>query len=144
MKIWAFGIRVRLCDVRRVHAIILVLALLAAPLAFLAQSRLDGAGCDRMCCMSHGHHAAQIERTSDRAESQEMGCHHGAAGHAMKCQMRANHSANLSGPVAPIPPTVLSAAGRVTAPAVTNEISLSFQEKASSGFSTPPFEPPRA
>jgi hypothetical protein len=129
--------------VRRTQAIALILALLATPLVLLAQSGPGGAGCDRMCCLPHGHHAPQPQTEGSRAQDEEMACHHGPAGHMMKCQMRANHPANLSGPVAPIPPTILTAAGLMAAPAVTNEIPFRFQEEASSGFSTPPFNPPR-
>jgi hypothetical protein len=119
------------------------LALLAMPLVLLAQSGFDGAGCDRMCCLMHGHHAAQPQNEDSRAQDEEMACHHGAAGHLMKCQMRSNHQRVFSSPAAPIPPTMLSAGANVAAPDITTEIPSRNLEAALPGFDSPPFEPPR-
>jgi hypothetical protein len=128
---------------RRVQAIALILAVLAMPLVFLAQSGLDGAACDRMCCLLHGHHAAQSQNEGSRAQDEEMTCHHGAAGHSMKCQMRASHHGIFPSPVAPIPPTMLSAEANVAVPDLTTEIQIRNLEVALPGFDSPPFEPPR-
>jgi hypothetical protein len=128
---------------RRVQAIALILALLAMPIVLLAQSGLDGAACDRMCCLPHGHHAAQPQNEGSHARDEEMTCHHSPAGHTMKCQMRVNHPAISASPVAPIPPAMLSAGVDVAAPSFTTEIQTRNLEVALPGFDSPPFEPPR-
>jgi hypothetical protein len=130
--------------VRRAQAITLILAMLAAPLVLLAQSGPGAAGCDRMCCLPHRHHAPQPQSEGSRAQDEEMACHRGAAGHTMKCQMSARHSGIISGRVAPFPPTILPATGHLAAPAIASETRFSNQNKIPIGFSSPPFEPPRA
>jgi hypothetical protein len=135
--------RARISAVRRAQAITLILALLGIPLVLLAQSGPGGAGCDRMCCLTHGHHAAQPRNEGSRAQDEEMTCHHGATGHMMECQMRASHHGSFSSPVAPIPPTMLSAGASIAAPDLTTEIPSRNLEVAISGFDSPPFEPPR-
>jgi len=129
--------------VGRAQAITLIFALLAMPLVWLAQSGLEGAACDRMCCLPHGRHATQPQNEGSRAQDKEMTCHHGTAGHSIKCQMRASHHGIFSSPVAPIPPAMLSAGANITAPILTAEIQSRNSEVALPGFDSPPFEPPR-
>jgi hypothetical protein len=141
----SFGIHVRIRDVRRIETFAVILALLLTPLVLLAQSESGGAGCDRMCCLPDGPHAAPIERAGRAAAiNNDMTCHHGVAGHRMTCQMRANHSGSFVGPVAPIPPTLVSAGGRLVAPVGARDLLADNLEKTSSGFSSLPLEPPRS
>ena len=136
--------RVRLRAARRTQSITLIMALPATPLVLLAEGQFAGnEGCDRMCCLRHGHRTTQTQDDDGRAQTPEKNCNRGAVGHAMKCQMRANHSGNLSSPVAPIPPTLLSAGGRMVTPSTASEILFANDQKPSSGFCSPPFEPPR-
>ncbi|MGA9144535.1 MAG: hypothetical protein WA664_15960 [Candidatus Acidiferrales bacterium] len=130
---------------QRVQAILLVLALFAAPLALLARvSSGIGSECGNLCCLRHGPHAAHSH--ADRTDSKEegMACHHGEAGHAMYCSMRAGHHSMDYGFLAPVAPTAPSAFVRVALPAPSRATFAQTIDSFPSGFIVAPFEPPRS
>ena len=122
---------------RRAQAILVVIALLAAPLALLARSS-DGSmsGCAGMCCPTHGPHAARVLH-------EKMLCHHGEAGHVFECTMTPGHHGFDYGLIAPIAPATPSAIAFIGAPDVNRAITGQFREVATSGFLPTPLLPPR-
>jgi hypothetical protein len=121
---------------RRAHAILVILALLATPMALLARSDCNQSACDCMCdlvnrtLLAHGHHAPML-------------CGQ-AAGSLHQCAMNTKHHppdyglSTLMAPTAPLPITSLAAS-------VTTEQTFAPQMlSAPSGFFAAPFEPPRS
>lgn len=121
---------------RRVQAILVMLALLATPMALLARSDCNQSACDCMCTLvnktllAHGHHAPLL-------------CGQ-AAGSLHHCTMNTKHHppdyglSTLMAPTAPLPVAELTAS--VTAAQVLAPQMLS----TPSGFLAAPFEPPRS
>jgi hypothetical protein len=121
---------------RRVHAILVILALLATPMALLARSDCNRSDCDCMCTLvnktllAHGHHAPLL-------------CGQ-AAGSLHQCAMHTKHHPpdyglnTLMAPTAPLP--VVSLAASVVAAPVFAPQMLS----TPSGFLAAPFQPPRS
>jgi len=121
---------------RRAHAILVILALLATPMALLARSDCDRSACDCMCTLvnktllAHGHHAPLL-------------CGQ-AAGSMHQCAMNTKHHPpdyglnTLMAPTAPLP--VASLAASITTAQVFAPQMLS----TPSGFLAAPFEPPRS
>src|SRR5208283_793194 len=104
---------------RRAQAILVIVAILAAPLALLARGvNGDASECSSMCCLPHGHHAAQHK---------DMECQHGAAGHIFKCNMTSSRHTDY-GLIAPIVPTVPSAIAFLAIPDNSREILAQFGE----------------
>jgi hypothetical protein len=120
---------------RRAHAILVILALLATPMALLARSDCDQSGCDCTCTLvnktllAHGHAPLLCGQ---------------AAGSLHQCAMHAKHQPldyglnTLMAPTAPLPVVSLTASA-VAAPVFAPQ-TLS----APSGFLAAPFEPPRS
>jgi hypothetical protein len=103
-----------------------------------------GSDCNNLCCLIHGSHAGHAHMVAPKTPETEMACHHGEAGHASKCTMKAGHSGPDFGFFAPIAPTTPSALVTVTSlfpsrAAVTRSSGLII-----SGFLEAPFEPPRS
>jgi hypothetical protein len=121
---------------RRAHAILVILALLATPMALLARSDCDQSACDCMCTLvnktllAHGHGAPLL-------------CGQ-AAGSLHQCAMHTKHHPpdyglnTLMAPTAPLPVASLTASV-VAAPVFASQM-LSMP----SGFLAAPFEPPRS
>src|ERR1700722_1756154 len=88
---------------RRAQALVLVLALLAAPIALYARSVAgDMSGCNGMCCIPEHHHAqhsmpasqpAGIIAAAQIAPSTEMECHHHATPATKSSTTKAHQSA---------------------------------------------------
>jgi hypothetical protein len=92
---------------RRAQAILVILALLAAPLALLARSAAGSmSGCAGMCCPIHGSHAARVLH-------EKMLCHHGEAGHFFECAITPGHHGIDYGLIAPLAPTAPSLASSI-------------------------------
>jgi hypothetical protein len=90
---------------QRAQAILLVLVLFATPLALLARASFGlGSACNNLCCLRHGSHAGHAPESQESS----MDCHHGQAGHAMFCSMKAGHQLVDFGFLAPLAPTTLS------------------------------------
>ncbi|HXN97911.1 MAG TPA: hypothetical protein VN881_02495 [Candidatus Acidoferrales bacterium] len=119
---------------RRVQAIVVIVALLATPLALLARGvNGEASECTSMCCLPHAHHAAQHHA---------MECQHGATGHVFECTMTSSHHTHY-GLISPIVPTVPSAIAFIAAPDVNRGILAQFGEISAAGILSAPFEPPR-
>jgi hypothetical protein len=119
---------------RRAQAILVIVAMLATPLALLARGvSSEASECSSMCCLSHGHHAAQHKA---------MECDHGATGHVFECSMTSSrHTAY--GLIAPIVPTVPSAVAFLAIPDNGREILAQFGELSAAGLVSVLFQPPR-
>jgi len=126
---------------QRAQAIVLVLALFAAPLALLARASSGmGSECGSLCCLPHGSHAAH---PPDSRESR-MACHHGEAGHAMYCSMNAGHHLMDFGFLAPLAPTTPSSSASLVLPLPARIAIAQSIDSLPSGFFAAPFEPPRS
>ncbi|HSY58660.1 MAG TPA: hypothetical protein VK795_03820 [Terriglobales bacterium] len=130
---------------RRTQAIVVVLVLLASPLSLLARASfgMDG-DCNNLCCLIHGSHAGHAHMVTPKTPDKDMACHHGEAGHAIECTMKARHSGPDFGFFAPIAPTTPSALVTVTSPSPSRTGFTRPNELIISGFLEAPFEPPRS
>jgi len=133
-----------------VQAIVVILALFAAPLALYARGAYGlGSDCNNMCCLIRGSHASHLHHTSTRHESdskESIACHHDDAGQALHCSMKAghNHPSNY-GLLAPLPPTTPSHFARLALPVPDKGAAVMWLNKSlPSGFLATPFEPPRS
>jgi hypothetical protein len=115
----------------RLHSVLVVIALLAAPLALLVRGVVcDPAQCScMMVCPVQASHSQPL-------------C--GAAKHAPMCGTHQGHHALDYGFIAPIAPTMLSAQIPVTIPGFSWEFVATLAQSAISGFVSAPFEPPRS
>jgi hypothetical protein len=119
---------------RRAQAILVIVALLATPLALLARGvSAEAPECTGMCCLPHGHHAAQHK---------DMKCEHGGIGHVFECTMKSDHHTEC-GLIAPIVPTVPSAMASIAIPDVSGDALTQFREISPIGLASVPFQPPR-
>ena len=119
---------------RRAQAILVIVALLATPLALLARGvNGEASECTSMCCLPHGHHAGQHK---------EMGCQHGEIGHVFECTMKSGHHTDY-GLISPIVPTVPSAIAFLAIPDAHSDIIGQFREISAAGLLSVPFQPPR-
>lgn len=132
---------------RRVQAILVIVALLATPLALLARAKDAGmADCDGMCCLPHGaHHHSPARNTAPASHDEEMACHHGALGHMMECSMRSGQHRMDYGLLAPFPPSHTSASAAIVRPRVSRIGNSQLPAgNLSAGFLAGPFQPPRS
>ena len=132
---------------RRVQAILVIVALLATPLALLARADDSGmADCNGMCCLPHGgHHHSPARNAATEPQQQEMACHHGTLGHMMKCSMRSRLPRMDYGVLAPLPPAQTSVVRSLDRPKVSRLANSHFPDgNLSAGFLTGPFQPPRS
>jgi hypothetical protein len=119
---------------RRAKAILVIVAMLAMPLALLARGMNGEASeCTNMCCLPHARHAAQ---------HQGMECQHGTAGHVFECTMNSARHSHY-GLTAPIVPTLPSAIAFLSIPDVSRNIVAQFGEVSAVGVRSGPFQPPR-
>jgi hypothetical protein len=137
----------RIFAMRRVQAILVIVALLATPLALLA--RADDAGmadCNGMCCLPHGgHHHSPARNTAPASQKEDMACHHGALGHMIECSMRSGQPRMDYGLLAPFPPAQTSAVTSLDCPRLSRFANLQFPAgNLSPGFLAGPFQPPRS
>jgi hypothetical protein len=119
---------------RRAQAILVIVAMLATPLALLARGvSSEASECSSMCCLPHGHHAAQHK---------DMDCEHGATGHLFECSMTSSHH-TAYGMIAPIVPTVPSAVAFLAIPDNSREILAQSRQISAAGFLFALLRPPR-
>ena len=112
---------------RRVHAILIVLALLALPLAPLAWGMAcESASVPMLCCMLHTTHSPS---------GKPMLCH---------CTGKSQKTAPDTGLIAPIPPGTAAAHVEISAPQDARDHFHAFSESTIPGYFSAPFEPPRA
>jgi hypothetical protein len=131
---------------RRAQAILVIVALLATPLALLARASDPGMpDCNGMCCLPHGSHHSPARHSSPAPEQKEMTCHHGDVGHMMECSMKSGQHRMDYGLLAPYPPARTSALASLIAPKLSRLTgSLLFAGDLSAGFLAGPFQPPRS
>jgi len=132
---------------RRVHAILVIVALLATPLALLARAVEPGMpDCNGMCCLPHGsHHHSPARNSSPEPSKDDMACHHGAAGHMMECSMKSGQQRMDYGLSAPFPPSRISSLTFIDRPKVSRFVNSQFPAgNLSAGFLAGPFQPPRS
>jgi hypothetical protein len=131
---------------RRVQAILVIVALLATPLALLARANDSGmADCNGMCCLPHGgHHHSPARNSAPASREAEMACHHGALGHMMECSMKSGRPPVDYGLLAPFPPAQTSGVASINPPKVSLIGRSQFPNgNLSAGFLAGPFQPPR-
>jgi hypothetical protein len=129
---------------RRGHAVLVILALLASPLALLARGMAGETGeCNRMCCLRHGSHSGAGPHAADLSSSDGMMCHRGTAVHSCECAMSSGQSSLDYGFLAPIVPTTPSTIVSILNPEISREYLARFIEVIPSGFLSALFEPPR-
>jgi hypothetical protein len=122
---------------RRAQAILVIVALLATPLALLARSAAGSmSGCAGICCPTHGSHAAHVLH-------EKMLCHHGELGHVLECTMTSGHHGVDYGLIVPVAPTAPSAIASVGIPDVSRAVTAQLLEVAASGVLSTLFQPPR-
>jgi hypothetical protein len=124
---------------RRAQSVFVILTLLALPLILLAQTN-HAPACDGLCCVRHPTHSGSATKTN----SEMMSCHHGVAGHLFQCGMHSNPHRTNNALLAPLPPTMLSAAAFLPAPVLTRDARPQSAQSAEPGFLSLPFEPPRS
>lgn len=131
---------------RRTQAILVILALLATPLALLARATgMDSMACNGMCCLPHGPHHAMAANTPQHSAHNGMSCEHGALAPIIECTMKPGHQRvdyGLVSPLAPTRPSALASIEALNLPRVTRFQSRT--ETTSAGFAANPFQPPRS
>ena len=73
-----------------------------------------------------------------------MDCHHGEAGHAMLCSMKAGHRLMDLGFLAPLAPTAPSSSATLILPVPARTVIAQSIRSFPAGFFSTPFEPPRS
>ncbi|MGA8038295.1 MAG: hypothetical protein WA823_03845 [Candidatus Acidiferrales bacterium] len=138
---------------RRAQAMLVVLALLAAPLALYARGSADAMpDCNGLCCLPHHHRAPQPTLAAQPAAEKDPECHHASAtpspesSHtcAFNCAMHGNpHSMNY-GLLSPIAPTKPSNLAVLCVATKSQHIASSASQNPPTVFLASPFQPPRA
>jgi hypothetical protein len=128
---------------QRAQAILLVIVLFATPLALLARASSGlGSACNNLCCLRHGAHAGHASESEESGSG--MTCHHGEAGHAMFCSMKAGHHLMDFGFLAPLAPTAPSSSVILVLPVPARTAIAQSLDSLPAGFFSAPFEPPRS
>jgi hypothetical protein len=129
---------------RRAHAILVIMALVAAPLALVARSLAASASdCNGYCCLTHGRHSHRSQTPPPKSPDDGMQCHQGESARAMDCSMRSGYTGMDFGLLAPIVPVTPSLLDRIAAPAASRRSFTSALSATTVGFRSTPFEPPR-
>jgi len=134
-----------LSPMRRAHAILVIITLLAAPLALLARAASVGMPeCNRMCCLQHGSHSPHLHHPVKKSAAPGAFCANHAASQGCRCVMKAAHDQVDYGFLAPIVPAAPSAIASVVIPVASRRICSPHSELPAAGFISAPFDPPRA
>ena len=139
---------VSLCAMRRVQTLLVILALLSAPLSLLARSvSAEMPGCDGMCCLPHraAHHPANHASVPQNHPLQGETCEHGATQQPANCALNCGHATpdyGFSSPLAPTKASNLASIARLNAP-TKGKLPL-YAANLTAGFFSTPFQPPRA
>ena len=122
----------------RVKAFILILTLIAAPVASLCATQSGmPAQCPRLCPM-HG----KIGTHTSASETDGMDCHHGKL--PEDCVMKScGHTLDF-GLASPLPPAVLCPQLKLIAIKTNGAVGRGDSISSLAGFHTPPVQPPRA
>ena len=132
---------------RRVQAILVIVASLATPLALLARAVDPGMpDCNGMCCLPHGgHHHSRVNNTAPASREEGMACQHRAVDRTMDCSMRSEQPRMDYGLLAPFPPAQTSVVAAIDQPRVSRLVGSQFPAcNLSAGFLAGPFQPPRS
>ena len=130
-------------SMRRMQAILVVLAMLAAPMALLARAgACEQPCCATLCCASK--HSAASQQASGK-ETGGMLCHRQGQAPSEPCIMKSgcNHALDY-GFASPLPPTFLMAATVLIVPQLENEITGTAGISPQTGFALMPLQPPRS
>jgi len=112
---------------RRLQILVVMVALLATPLALLARAMAcESATCTMMCCLPHGSHSHS---------GQTMPCH---------CSTKSGKQIPDFGLIAPIAPTMTEDFAAVDLPGSARQALRFFSVSIAQGFAAPPFSPPKA
>jgi hypothetical protein len=123
--------------VRRTPAILVIVALLASPLALLARGlACEPSVCICTCSGQHGHSSSPQLDAAD--------LHRVAGGYCPACRTKLKHHPADYGFIAPVAPTAPLPVVAVPSPAVAREFAATFTQSPVAGFFSNPFEPPRA
>jgi hypothetical protein len=119
--------RASLKAVLRAPIAVVILALLATPLALLARARAcESASCTVMCCLPHSSHSQA---------GVGMACH---------CSTKSGKQLPDFGRIAPIAPTTPEEFASVDAPDRSRQPLRSLSPSIAQGFASTPFNPPKA
>jgi hypothetical protein len=119
---------------RRAQSILVIVALLATPLALLARTDSgEQTQCGHMCCVVRRGHSAKPRRCICGVPAQKLQC-------AMK-SMPHTPDYGLNAPVAPTEPSSLVS---LAVPQTKRGALVSIAQMTPSGFSRVPFLPPRS
>ncbi|HEY0704828.1 MAG TPA: hypothetical protein VGD60_18820 [Candidatus Acidoferrales bacterium] len=134
---------------RRAQIILVILALLCAPLSLLAQTGSDDmSACGGMCCLPHHgmHHPASHHPAATQVPAhQSAACEHGGAAQMPNCGLHCSDTPTQHVYVSPIAPTKASNLVSVARLNLPKNIELRPETPdAVSGFLAEPFQPPRA
>ena len=133
---------------RRVKAILVIVALLSAPLAVLAQtSSEDVPSCGGMCCLPHhgAHNPVAHHAAAQNHEKSSSTCEHGSNAPMLHCLFNCGDTHAVHFFVSPLAPTKASNLAfieRLDRPAAAK-----FHSELTAivpGFLAAPFQPPRA
>jgi hypothetical protein len=134
----------------RAQAILVIIALLSAPLALLARTVTpDMADCGGMCCLPHQHHHGNTTGAPGQAAAMQnedgKSCQHGSKTMTAECLLHCGHAAadyGFSSPIAPTKPSNLASIERIASPKLVK--TPSDVSRVKPGFLAAPFQPPRA
>jgi len=132
----------------RAQAILVIIALLSAPLSLMAHSaNADPATCGGMCCLPHHAHQHPASRQPAQQNHQHHGesCDHDATSQLPNCAFDCGHPRqdySFLSPIAPTRPSNLASIARLNSPR-NAKFQLAAQNVAP-GFFANPFQPPRA
>jgi len=124
---------------RRVHAILVIVALLATPMALLARADCGESTCDCMCKMVQKSLAANAQR--QRAKLCDVS---GTSSEQPMCAMNSHHHPPDFGLNAMMAPTAPSLLVVLLVPDTARPISPRQNASSASGFLSAPFQPPRS
>lgn len=135
-----------LSSMRHAQAILVMMALLAGPLALLARTSSAGMpACNGMCCLPHAGHSVPARHPMNKSSREGMLCHRVAAHHAVQCAcMIPGHVPLDYGLFAPMAPTTPSQHARIAGPPASRQ-GISIQTPDFLSASLPvPLQPPRS
>jgi hypothetical protein len=130
----------------RAQAILVIIALLGAPLALLAHSvSADAAACGGMCCLPHHGHQHSDPASGPNHQHSSEACDHGGATQMPNCAFDCGHPRqdySFLSPLAPTKPSNLMVIARLNSP--RNAKFPAITQNVAAGFLASPFQPPRA
>ncbi|MGH9758427.1 MAG: hypothetical protein ACRD4M_11880 [Candidatus Acidiferrales bacterium] len=128
---------------RRVQAILVMVALLATPLALLARTVSPAADCDMVCCPVNRAHSTPMQNEMHHETSTATHCRH-AASMDMDCCMESGRNALPYGLLALMAPTKPYPHATLTPPSMSLRFFAATNPSTPRGPSTEFFEPPRS